>query len=73
MKYILIESDNTETFIKDVYNKISSGWKTHGKIFTYQKNDKVISSLTLTKEADISTKSSKEDKTVEEILASWNC
>lgn len=74
MKYVLIESDNVETFIKDVYNKLSAGWKTHGNIFTYQKSGKTTSSLALIKEQDVNpTKSSFEDKTVEEILASWNC
>jgi hypothetical protein len=73
MQYILIKSDNVDTFIRNVYSKLCSGWKPHGDIFTFQKDGKTISSLAVIKEQDKLNPDSFKDKTVEEILASWNC
>jgi hypothetical protein len=71
MEYHLAKSDNIETFINEVYFKLNSGWKPHGDIFTFKKNNKTVNQLALIKEGQ--PKTIVPDKTVEEILASWNC
>jgi hypothetical protein len=73
MKYILIETDNIETFIIEVYTKLNLGFKIHGNIFTYQKNGKTINSLAVVKDEQITEKTPVLNKTIAEILASWNC
>lgn len=74
MRYVLIESDNIETFVKSIYNKLNSGWKPHGNIFSFNKDNKIINTLAMIKDEQITAKTPVIDnKTVEEILASWNC
>jgi len=72
MEYILIKTDNLEDFNKKINNKLEQGWKIHGETFTYKIKGVYYHTQALIKnEIKINTPVIKE-KTVEEILASWN-